>query len=179
MAAQTAYTQMGMMASQGIPVQRRTEGGQDVYYKTFPFHLRDQMYHAYDMLHSIGVGIPFTRTPNGVRMEGGTVLPRAIKQGMITSATKGTLIAQIQGLQRALLQANWAHTDVKPENLVIMRGSGRVYLIDCDFALPFGQARQVGTPGVNITYGGANEMVGPGTDAMGFQSVINAISYGF
>ena len=175
---QTVYTAMGMNAREGKPVIHTINEDGEFYFKQFPAADRDRMYKAYEKLRSLGVGIPFTRTRDGVRMEAGIPLPRALKAGRITSANKDTLIAKLKDVHRKLIQARWAHTDVKSQNIVVKwRREGKpdfdVYLIDNDYAAPFGQNREVCTPGVNArsTTRDATGIINADTDTMGFDSV--------
>lgn len=136
------------------------------------------MYRAYDKLYSLGVGIPFTRTAEGVRMEGGKTLEEAIDSGMISWAMKDKLIPKIKALSSTLVRARWAHTDVKPDNVVMIMRSHTdfdVYLIDCEYALPFGESRLVLTDGVNGYDDGREEIVDANTDTMGFNATIAAV----
>eukprot|EP00117_Sycon_ciliatum_P046982 scpid94352/ scgid33599/ len=174
------YTEMGMNAQEGHPVKHVITEDGEYYLKEFPAAERDTMYRAYEKLRSLGVGIEFTRTARGVKMAAGTVINRAVRQGRITRANRDELIAKIRDIQRKLASGRWAHTDIKPQNVVIKwRGEGKfdVFLIDNDYAAPFGQGRRVCTPRVNArsTQQGTRGVIDANTDSMGFDAVIQYI----
>lgn len=171
------WTDKGMNATQGNPIQGKWEAGHKYYYKTI---LDDKggglskqvKIQNFKQLLALGVGVPFEETSDGVRLVGGHTVNRVVCERIVGPVGRAAIISQLKNIQAVLLKAKWAHGDIKPQNIVVKYlkadlSDPHVYLIDCDYAQPFGKTRHVQTPAIN---GGGN-ICDEKTDARGFEFV--------
>lgn len=169
------YTRHGMMAQQmNMPVRPEMHNGERWYVKEWPENMAQQCVRGWERARDAGVAPPIeVLSSRSLRVKGGTVIPRFVRSA--TSSEKQRALTSLNELQSRLRNAGLAHTDVKPENVVI-DGNGRALLIDCDFMTRFGRPRQVCTPGVNGHHGAAGCPCDEQTDQMGFDAVRSALS---
>lgn len=202
----TSYTRHGMNATLGAPVRGRWEGGRRFYYKELS--QPEVMLARYEMLARLGVGVPFERvTPTTIRMTGGHTIQKVVAERIVGSQGRRAIADLLVKIHQLLRDNRWAHTDVKPSNIIVkyrkqdLTGAEvrfaiiectlrhppnyfadpTVWLIDNDYALPFGEVRIVGTLGINISPGGEASIVDADTDNMGFDSTYRYLgqAYGF
>jgi hypothetical protein len=175
----TGYTKMGMNAFQGNPVVGEWDQGSKYYTKK----LTDAkvMMAAYAKLKAIGVGVPYEALTGGrIRMTGGHTLEKLVARKMVGATGKAAIVTRLQEIHATLKQHKWAHTDVKPANVVVKFKNAAltkfdVWLIDNDYAAPFGQKRLVGTPAFNIKTGVNDGTIDAKTDDQGFKSLYSAL----
>ena len=74
---------------------------------------------------------------------------------MVGPAGKKQLWEELMKIRQVMRQHKLAHTDIKPANVAVKfynneLTSLKVFLIDNDWVTRYGQARSVGTPGINV-----------------------------
>jgi len=170
-----------MNAYEGNPIVGRWEGGSKYYYKVLTddgILTKAQKLLRFKEFQSLGVGIPFESTQDGVKMLGGHTLEKVLDQRMVGPVGKKLIVAEVQTIQKKLRDSGWAHCDIKPANVVVKwqkqdLTDPHVWLIDNDFAQRFGSPRYVYTPGINES---DSEICDANTDLKGFRFIFNAFS---
>jgi hypothetical protein len=90
--------------------------------------LRDELY-----VHTLSGAAGWVDLVEGEWTEGVTLdaeVARAAREG--DTVRLGRLAAAFDGLCRELLASEWAHGDLKPENIIVRNGGDALTLIDCD-----------------------------------------------
>jgi hypothetical protein len=88
-------------------------------------------------------------------MEGGHTIHMVVQKKMVGKEGLNLIWKDIEKISQILKQNGIAHTDIKPANIAVKFFSEdlkqfKVFLIDNDDVVKFGEIRGVGTPGMNV-----------------------------